>query len=75
MKPVTVEFPDEVFAAARRSPSEVARDMRYEQGMISQGMAARIADLSRADFMKAISERGVSPFQESIADVRDALDE
>lgn len=64
MKSVTVELPDETFAAARRSPPEVARDMRlalaafwYEQGLISQGMGARIADLSRGEFMKAISRR------------------
>jgi predicted HTH domain antitoxin len=82
MKSVTVELPDETFAAARRSPPEVARDMRlalaalwYEQGLVSQGMAARIADLSRGEFMKAISRIAVSPFQESLEDVRDALND
>jgi hypothetical protein len=54
MKSVTIELPDETFAAARRSPLEAARDMRlalaalwYEQGVVSQGMAARIANLPR----------------------------
>jgi predicted HTH domain antitoxin len=82
MKSVTIELPDETFAAARRSPPEVARDIRlalatlwYEQGIVSQGMAARIADLSRAEFMKAISRVSVSPFQESLEDVRNALDD
>ena len=80
MKAVTVELPDEAFSAARRSPSEVARDMRlalaalwYEQGLISQGMAARIADLPRDEFIKAISLLPMSPFQEGIADVQSAL--
>lgn len=80
MKAVTVELPDEAFSAARRSPPEVARDMRlalaalwYERGIVSQGMAARIADLPRDEFMKAISLLSVSPFQESIADIQSAL--
>jgi predicted HTH domain antitoxin len=80
MKTVTVELPDDTFAAARRSPVEVARDMRlalaalwYEQGIVSQGMAARVADLSRGEFMKALSRMSISPFQENIEDVRDAL--
>jgi predicted HTH domain antitoxin len=80
MKSVTVELPDDTFAAARRSPVEVARDMRlalaalwYEQGIVSQGMAARVADLPRGEFLKALSRMSISPFQESIEDVRDAL--
>ncbi len=45
----------------------------YEQGIVSQGMAAQIANLPRAEFMIALSKLGVSPFQETIGDVRDAL--
>ena len=82
MKSVTIELPDETFAAARRSPLEAARDMRlalaalwYEQGVVSQGMAARIANLPRGEFMKALSRMSISPFQESLEDVRDALND
>ncbi len=82
MKSVTIELPDDTFAAARRSPTEVARDMRlalaalwYEQGVVSQGMAARVADLSRGEFMKALSRLSISPFQENLEDVRAALDD
>lgn len=82
MKSVTIELPDDTFAAARRSPNEVARDMRlavaalwYEQGIVSQGVAARVADLSRGEFMKALSRLSISPFQENLEDVRAALDD
>jgi predicted HTH domain antitoxin len=82
MKSVTIELPDDTFAAARRSPVEVAQDMRlglaalwYEQGIVSQGMAARVANLSRGEFMKALSRLSISPFQENLEDVRAALDD
>jgi predicted HTH domain antitoxin len=80
MKSVTVERPDDTFAAARRSPVEVGSHMRlalaaiwYDQGVVSQGMAARVADLSRGKFMKALSRLSISPFQGNLEEVRDAL--
>lgn len=47
----------------------------YEQGVVSQGMAARIANLPRGELMKALSRMSISPFQESLEDVRDALND
>jgi predicted HTH domain antitoxin len=35
----------------------------YELRLISQGRAAQIAGLSRADFLEALSRYAVSPFQ------------
>jgi predicted HTH domain antitoxin len=35
----------------------------YENGVISQGKAAEIAGLSRAEFMNALNQFKVSPFQ------------
>ena len=58
--PVEVEVPEAAFSALRRSPKEFAREMRiaaailwYHQGLVSQGKAAEIAGLSRADFLDA----------------------
>lgn len=80
MATIQVEMPDEMFVAARRSPAEVASEMRlalaaywYAAGVVSQGMAAQIAGLSRADLMRSLSHLGVSPFQETLADVRAIL--
>ena len=35
----------------------------YENGMISQGKAAEVAGLSRAEFINALNQFKVSPFQ------------
>ena len=62
MPMVTMELPEEVFSALRRSPEEFAREMRlaaamlwYSRGMISQEKAAEIAGLNRAEFLKALA--------------------
>ena len=60
MTTITIEMPDDVFATLRRSPDELARDVRqavaiqwYSQGLISQGKAAEIAGLDRTEFFTA----------------------
>ena len=40
---------------------------------MSQGRAAEIAGLPRSEFMRALSDFEVSPFQESADEVREAL--
>lgn len=52
MTTVTLELPEDVFSALRRSPEEFCREMRlaaaihwYEHGEMSQEKAARIAGL------------------------------
>ena len=70
MTSVTIEVPNDVFAALRRSPQEFAREMRqaaaiqwYSQGLISQGKAAEIAGLDRTDFLFALAHAKVDAFQ------------
>ncbi len=62
MTTLTMEFPDKVFAATRNDPSRFAKEMRlaaaaawYEQGRISQEIAAWVAGLDRTDFLMALS--------------------
>ena len=69
MPVITVEVPEEAFAALRRSPAEFAREMRlaaaiywYSRGEISQEQAAEIAGLDRTDFLLALAERRVDVF-------------
>lgn len=52
MTSVTLQFPEGVFSALRRSPDEFARELRlaaavhwYERGEVSQEKAAEIAGL------------------------------
>ena len=79
MPTVTVEVPDCAFSA-RCSPEEFAREMRiaaaiqwYHQKSISQGNAAEIAGLSRADFLDALFLAKVPACQITIDELDDEL--
>jgi predicted HTH domain antitoxin len=81
MATVTVEVPDSAFSALRRSPEEFAREMRiaaaiqwYHQELISQGKAAEIAGLSRADFLDALYRAKVPACQFTIEELKQELE-
>jgi predicted HTH domain antitoxin len=81
MATVTVQVPDSAFSALRRSPEEFAREMRiaaaiqwYHQELISQGMAAEIAGLSRADFLDALFRAKVPASQVTIEELNEELE-
>ena len=80
MTTVTVELPEDVFSALRRSPDEFGREMRlaaaihwYELGDISQEKAARIAGLDRIDFLAALAREKVDVFQVDFASLKGEL--
>ncbi|MBI5866184.1 MAG: UPF0175 family protein [Planctomycetes bacterium] len=67
---VSVDLPDGAFSTLRLSPDEfvpklllAATAKWYELGRISQAKAAEIAGVSREEFLAALHEFGVSPFQ------------
>jgi predicted HTH domain antitoxin len=67
---VTFEMPEEALTALRKEPNDFARELRlaaavkwYEMKMISQERAARVAGVSRAEFLDALGRFAVSPFQ------------
>jgi predicted HTH domain antitoxin len=81
MATVTVEVPDDAFAALRRSPKEFAQEMRlaaaiqwYQQGLISQGRAAEIAGLSRVDFLDALFRAKVPACQITVEELKEELE-
>ena len=76
MKTLTVEVPDQAFAALRYAPEEFLREMClaaavswYEQGKISQELAARVAGMNRTDFLLALARLGKDSFQVDFADL------
>jgi predicted HTH domain antitoxin len=70
MVQMTIEIPEEALAALRKGPQDFARELRltaavkwYEMKLLSQERAARLAGMSRAEFLDSLGRFGVSPFQ------------
>lgn len=76
MTTLTMEMPEKVFTAMRINPEEFTEEMRlaaavswYEQGKISQEVAARIAGLNRTDFLLALARQGKDSFKVDFTDL------
>jgi predicted HTH domain antitoxin len=70
MTTISFEFEPSAFGALRLAPNEFAREMRiaaavqwYAQGVVSQGKAAELAGLTRADFLGELHRRKVPACQ------------
>jgi len=79
-KTLEIEIDDEVFLGMNKNPQELADEIRfitavkwYELGKISQGRAAQLAGLSRAEFIMSMSRFGVSPFQKTEDEILKAV--
>lgn len=62
MATLTIEIPEGLLTTLQQSPSEVERDVRlaaaiewFRRGLISQGRAAEIAGIPRADFIDELA--------------------
>lgn len=76
MVQISIELPRDVFAALRQDPAGFVRQMRvaaavkwYETGIVSQSKGAEIAGLTRAEFINALNQFKVSPFQYSADEI------
>lgn len=70
MSTLTIELPEDLNVALQRSPRELAQDVRlaaaidwYRRGLISQGRAAEVAGIPRADFIDALASRKIEVAQ------------
>jgi predicted HTH domain antitoxin len=80
MVTLQVQLPEETFSALRRSPDEMAGDLRlaaavhwYSLDLISQERAAQLAGLDRTDFILALSREGVDGFAVDMNSLRREL--
>jgi predicted HTH domain antitoxin len=80
MAEIVFDFPPTVFSALRKSPSEFAVEMRlaaalhwYSQGTISQGKAAEIAGLSRAELLEELHRRKIPAIQVTPEELEEEL--
>jgi predicted HTH domain antitoxin len=67
---VAIDLPRSLLSALRQDPAGFVQEMRlaaavkwYEMHRVSQAKAAEIAGLSRAEFLTALNQFGVTPFQ------------
>lgn len=80
MTQLTLEMPESAFATMHKDPKEFARELRiaaavkwYELELLSQGRAAEIAGLTRAEFITVLGKYKVSPFQYTAEEVLEDL--
>jgi len=80
MTTIQLSLPTEVFASLRRSPYELADELRmaaaihwYSRGRISQECAAQLAGLDRTDFLLALAREGVDAFAVNFESLRREL--
>ena len=75
---VHIEFDlhEGALASVRQDPETFTRELRiaaavkwYEMRRVSQGRAAEIAGVSRAEFIDALGRYGVSPFQQTAEEI------
>jgi predicted HTH domain antitoxin len=66
MRTVTLQLPDNLGAGILPSPGDLAHQVRlllaidwFVRGLVSQGAAAEIAQMPRADFFLELGRRGI----------------
>ena len=79
---ITFSLDEGALSSVRYDPETFTREIRiaaaakwYELRRLSQGRAAEIAGLSRAEFIDALGRYGVSPFQQTTAEIITDADE
>lgn len=80
MTQLVLDMPEAAFATLRKNPTEFVSEMRiaaavkwYEMEQVSQGRAAEIAGVTRAEFITALGRYKVSPFQYTAEEVLEEL--
>ena len=77
MATLTIDVPEKVLSDLRRSPAEVEKDVRlaaaiewFRRGLLSQGRAAELAGVPRADFIDELARRKVEVFRVDLDELK-----
>ena len=79
MTTISFDFDASAFGALRLAPNEFAREMLaaavqwYAQGVVSQGKAAELAGLTRANFLDELYRRKVPACQVTPEELADEI--
>ena len=70
MTTFTLDLPEKVFSDLNSSPEQVEKDIRlaaaiewFRRGLLSQGRAAELAGVPRADFIDELARRKIEVFR------------
>jgi predicted HTH domain antitoxin len=70
MSTINIEIPEEVLISLNETPETISQELRtlaavklFELGRLSSGQAAKLAGMSRVEFLMALGQYQVSPFQ------------
>ena len=81
MTSITIEVPGDPFAASRRSPHELGREMRlaaamlwYAQGRISHEKAAEFAGISRIALIDALAAARLPAFPVDVDELMEEVE-
>jgi len=77
---ITMTIPDESLAAIAQSPEEAGAELRmlaavklFELKKLSSGAAARLAGISRVEFLSRLGDYGVATFQQTEDELLDEI--
>ena len=80
MPDLTITIPDESLAAVAASPQQVGAELRmlaavklFELKKLSSGAAARLAGVSRVEFLSRLSAYGVGSFRQTEEELLDEV--
>jgi predicted HTH domain antitoxin len=80
MATLTIDVPERFLTDLKRAPEELEKDVRlaaaiewFRRGLLSQGRAAELADVPRADFIDELARRKIEVFQVDFEELRAEL--